>query len=189
MRRRGHGSGPLSRARVVALALLLLTVPEAASPAEIVDLVPVVRGHRIFVSFRIQDAFTEEIEHAVATGLEVRFRYNVELKRDRGIWPDEKVSARRIDVSVTYDNLMKRYSLTREIDGEFDATRMVEDAHGMRHFMTTFESLALFDVSLIEPNEEYYLRVNAVTRDRNLLLFIPWDAGADWKEAHFTYVP
>lgn len=171
------------------LSPLVLSDATYVSAAEIVDLVPVIREHRIYVSYRVEDAFTEEIEHAIATGLEVRFRYNVELKRDRGLWPDQKVASRRIEVSVTYDNLMKRYSLTREIDGEFDATRMVEDAHGMRRFMTTFESLGLFDVDLMQPNEEYYLRVNAVTRDRNVLLFIPWDAGADWKEAHFTYVP
>lgn len=186
MRRRG---GAPSAPSWTGIVLTFLSFPAVASAAEIVDLVPVVRDHRIFVSYRVEDAFTEEIEHAIATGLEVRFRYNVELKRDRGIWIDPTVSVRRIEVAVTYDNLTKRYSLTREIDGEFDATTMVEDARAMRQFMTTFESLGLFDVSLVEPNEEYYLRVNAVTRDRNLLLFIPWDVGADWKEAHFTYVP
>ena len=55
--------------------------------------------------------------------------------------------------------------------------------------MTTIESLLLFDTALMVPNEEYYLRVNGIMKDRNLLLLIPWDSGADWREAHFTYLP
>lgn len=174
---------------LLALSMLPLLTAVRAGAAEVKDLVPIVRGERIFVSFRVEDAFAEEIEHAIATGLEVSFRYNVELKRVRGIWFDRRVAARRIITTVTYDNLTKRYSLTREIDGEIDATDVVSDAEAMRQFMTHFDSLGLFDVSLMEPNEEHYLRVNGVIRDRNLLLLIPWDVGADWKEAHFTYVP
>ncbi|HSF16817.1 MAG TPA: DUF4390 domain-containing protein [Vicinamibacteria bacterium] len=174
---------------VIGLTTLSLLMTSISAPAaEIKDLVPVVRGERIFVSFRLDQAFTEEIEHAIATGLEVSFRYNVQLKRVRGIWFDREVAARQIVTTVAYDNLTKRYSFTREIDGEIDATDVASDAETMRRFMTRFDSLGMFDVSLMEPNGEHYLRVNGVIRERNLLLLIPWDVGAGWKEAHFTYV-
>jgi hypothetical protein len=168
---------------------LALAMESPLSAAEIVDLVPVIRGDGILVSFRVEDAFSDDIVQAIETGLEVSFRYNVELKRVRRVWLDEKAASRRIRTTVAYDNLTKRYSMTREIDGEIDVTKVVDNPEAMRRFMTTVESLMLFDVSSMEKNEEYYLRVNGVMKDRNVLLLIPWDVGADWREAHFTYLP
>jgi hypothetical protein len=175
--------------RVAIAVLLALSTPALSSGARIANLVPVIREDAILVSFRVEDAFNSEMERAIETGLPVTFRYNVELKRVRGVWFDRRVSRRRILTTVVYDNLTQRYSLTREIDGEIDATYVVDDDVAMREFMTNFESVHLFDVSDVRANEEYYLRVNGVMKDRNLLLFIPWDIGADWEEAHFTYLP
>jgi Domain of unknown function (DUF4390) len=170
------------------LALLVRASAAGAEGAAIEDLIPLVRSDGIFVSFRAGGAFSEEVERAIRTGLEVKFRYNVELKRPRGIWPDGEVARRVITTTVSYDNLTKRYKLTREIDGKIDATEVVADAEAMMRFMTTFESLRLFDLSELEPNESYYVRVKGVLRERNLLLLIPWDVGTGWKQARFDYV-
>ena len=166
-----------------------LALSSTISAAEIVELVPVIRSEGILVSFSVENAFDEDIAQAIDSGLEVSFRYNVELKRVRRAWLDKREASRRIQTTVAYDNLTKRYSLTREIDGEIDATELVDNPDAMRRFMTSFESLLLFDVSSMEPNEEYYLRVNGVMRVTNVLLLIPWNVGADWREAHFTYLP
>jgi Domain of unknown function (DUF4390) len=158
------------------------------SGAAVVDLQPVVRGDAIFVGFRVDDAFDEDIEHAISTGLEVTFRYNVELKRMRALWLDPRVARCEIQTTVAYDNLTKRYKLTREVDGKVDATEVVADADAMRRFMTTIDSMRLFGLARLEPNETYYVRVKALLRERNLLLLIPWDVATDWKEATFNYV-
>jgi hypothetical protein len=175
--------------RVWAALILGAVAATAAGAAEIVDLSSLVRGGHVHVSFRVEGAFNEEIERAIETGLQVTFRYNVELKRVRDVWPDALIAERRVSTMVTYDNLTKRYSLTRAIDGEIDQTAVVADAEAMRRFMTSVESLSIFDVSQIEPNEEYDVRVKGVMRDRNLLLFIPWDVSTGWKDTHFTYLP
>ncbi len=168
---------------------LALALSSTISAAEIVKLVPVIRSEGILVSFSVKDAFDEDIAQAIDSGLEVSFRYNIELRRVRRAWLDKKEASRQIQTTVAYDNLTKRYSLTREIDGEIDATELVDNPNAMRRFMTSFASLLLFDVSSMEPNEEYYLRVNGVMRVTNVLLLIPWNVGADWREAHFTYLP
>jgi hypothetical protein len=175
--------------RQTAFLALFAVAAAAAEGAAIEDLVLLVRSDGIFVSFRAGDAFNEDIEHAGRTGLEVNFRYNVELKRPRGIWFDAPVARREISATVAYDNLTKRYKLTREIDGKIDATEVVADAEAMRRFMTTFESLRLLELSELEPNDSYYVRVKGVMRERNLLLLIPWDVSTGWKEARFDYVP
>ncbi len=175
--------------RLALLALALGASAVLAEAAAIEDLVPVVRTDGIFVSFRTASAFSEDIERAIGTGLQVNFRYNVELKRPRGIWLDSEIARREVTATVVFDNLTQRYTLTREIDGVVDATEVVADAEAMRRFMTTFESLRLFDAEALEPNGSYYLRVRGVMRERTLLLLIPWDVGTGWKEARFDYVP
>lgn len=177
------------RTRLVLVAATLLAAARPFEGAVIEDLVPVLRSGGIYASFRAAAAFNDDIEHAIATGLEVAFRYTVELKRERGIWFDSRIARREIRTTVTYDNLTKRYRLTREIDGKIDSTEVVADAESMRRFMTSFEGLRVFELSQLEPNERYYIRVRGVMRERNLLLFIPWDFGTNWEEASFNYVP
>ncbi len=175
------------------LALTLTVVALSGNlPAwgtEIVDLVPVVIGNAIQVSFHLSDAFSEEVERTVASGLPVSFRFTVQLKKVRTPWLNQKIATRTIRTTVTYDNLTERYKLSREIDNEIVATEVLSDPEAMRRFMVTMESLQLFDTSVLEPNGEYYLRVKGVVRDRNLFLFIPWDVGSAWMKAYFTYLP
>jgi hypothetical protein len=178
----------MSRRLGLAAALALLLGPTVQG-ASIEELVPLVRSDGVFVSFRAGDAFSDDIERAIESGLEVSFRYNVDLRRPRGIWPDGQIARRVIAATVSYDNLTKRYKLTREIDGKIDRTEVSADAEAMRRFMTTFESLRLFELSELEPNDSYYVRVKGVMRERNLLLLIPWDVGTGWRQARFDYVP
>jgi Domain of unknown function (DUF4390) len=191
VRREKEGELPVPRRLIRAFiaASLLAGSGAVLGAAEIADLKPMVRANSVLVGFHVSGAFDDEIEHAIATGLEVAFRYNVELKRTRAVWLDSRVAKRELRTTVTYDNLTKRYKLTREVDGKIDATAVVADVDAMRRFMTTFDSLPLFDLSDLEPNEAYYVRVKGVLRERNLLLLIPWDVGTDWKEARFNYVP
>ena len=175
-------------ARVVWGVVALALAPSARA-AEIVELVPVIRESSILVSFRVEDAFDESIAHDIETGLTVSFRYNVQLRQVRRMWWDRVAESREIRTTVTYDNLTQRYSLTRMVDGEIDRTDVVADAAAMRRFMTTFESLALFDVAGMTPNEAYHVRANGVMKEGNLLLLIPWNTGAPWESTHFTYLP
>jgi hypothetical protein len=169
--------------------IVVLTGALPAWGAEIIELVPVHRRDKIYVSFRMIEAFSDEVERAVAAGLPVTFRYTVELKKVRAIWLNKKITTRHIRTTVTYDNLTERYKLSREIDGETDASDMVSDPEAMQRFMLTFDALELFDSSALEPNGEYYVRVKGVVRDRNLFLLIPWDVDSAWKKAFFTYLP
>ena len=90
-------------ARVSWRVALLATAFSASSAgaAEIVELVPVIRENRIFISFRAEGAFDERIAHEIETGLAVTFRYNVQLKQVRRLWFD-RVAAWRSHASHRY---------------------------------------------------------------------------------------
>ncbi len=175
--------------RVFCLAVSFLAAGVPLWGADIVDVISVVRNDRIIVSFQMTDAFSDEVESTIESGLPVSFLFTVQLKRVRTIWLNERVTTRNIRTTVTYDNLTERYMLSREIDGEIQATDVVSDPEAMRRFMVTVESLDLFDTAMLEANGEYYLRLKGVIRDRNLFLFIPWDVGTGWTKKYFTYLP
>jgi hypothetical protein len=175
--------------KVLCWTVLFLALEVPLWGAEIVELRSVVRRDKILVSFQMTDAFSEEVERAVESGLPVSFRFIVQLKKVRTVWLNKKVTTREIRTTVTYDNLTERYKLSLEIDGEIQATDVVSDPEAMRRFMVTIESLELFEPSILEPNGEYYLRVKGVIRDRNLFLFVPWDVGTGWTKRYFTYLP
>ncbi len=176
--------------RRVHLALwfvLLGHLPAAA--AELLDLSLLIKENKIFVTFRMADAFNDDIERTIASGLPVSFRYDVQLKKVRAIWLNQKVDTRRITNTVTYDNITERYTLSRDIDGGIVATDVVAGLNDMMQFMTVIDDLALFEVSSLEPNADYYLRVKGLVKERNLFLFVPWDQDSGWKKTYFTYPP
>ncbi len=176
--------------RRIHLALWFVLVGHLpAAAAELLDLGLLVKEKKIFVTFRMTDAFNDDIERTIASGLPVSFRYDVQLKKVRAIWLNQKVDTRRITNTVTYDNITERYTLSRDIDGGIVATDVVAGLNDMMQFMTVIDDLALFDVSKLEPNADYYLRVKGLVKERNLFLFVPWDQDSGWKKTYFTYLP
>ena len=176
--------------RSVPLALWFVLVSYLpAVGAELVDLGVLIKDKKIFATFRMTDAFNEDIERTIASGLAVSFRYEVQLKKVRSIWINQKVDTRRITNTVTYDNITKRYTLARDIDGAIAATDVVADLNDMVEFMTVVNDVGLFDVSNMEVNSDYYLRVRGVVKERNLFLIVPWDQDSGWEKVYFTYLP
>jgi hypothetical protein len=176
--------------RFTLAALVWLAGPQPrAEAAEIVDLIPLIKNDKVRVSFVMSEAFSEEVERAIASGLPVSFNYTVELKKVRTLWLNQKLTTRSLQTTVSYDNLAQRYKVSLELDGQILLTQVLADPEAMRRFMTRFENLELFSTSLLEPNGEYYLRVKGVIRERNFMFFIPWDVGSGWKKSYFTFIP
>lgn len=185
-------AGALAKAGVrrALLALVILVAgQEPAAAAELTNLSLLIKNDQISVTFRMADAFNEDIGRSIESGLPVSFRYEVQLKKVRTIWFNQKVHTRRITNTVTYDNLTERYTLSRDIDGEIVATAVVADTSEMMRFMTVVDGLDLFDVSLLEPNSDYYLRAKGLVKERNLFLVVPWDQDSGWVKTYFTYLP
>ena len=185
-------AGALAKAgvrRALLALVILVSGQEPATAAELTNLSLLIKNDQISVTFRMADAFNEDIGRSIESGLPVSFRYEVQLKKVRTIWFNQKVHTRRITNTVTYDNLTERYTLSRDIDGEIVATAVVADTSEMMRFMTVVDGLDLFDVSLLEPNSDYYLRAKGLVKERNLFLVVPWDQDSGWVKTHFTYLP
>ena len=178
---------PSSLLRVCCLvALLAWSVTLHA--ADVIRIVPLVRDNQVLGSFALADGYTEDVRAAIHSGLRTTFTYTIELRLDVPVWIDRTIATAVINNTVQYDNLTRRHSVQRTLDGRVEQSRVTEDESVVRQSMTTFERLPLFSTSSLEPNREYYVRVRATARPSNGSLLWPWASGATG-QAKFTFIP
>ena len=163
--------------RRVVLALILTAAIVSVSAAEGVRIVPLVRDDAVLVSFELTDGYTPEVKDAVHSGLKTTFTYTVELRQDVPAWVDRTIATSVITNTVQYDNLTRRATLTRTLDGHVESTETTEDEAVMRLWMTTFQKMPLFKTAELEQNREYYVRVRATARPANGSMLWPWGSG------------
>jgi hypothetical protein len=90
--------------------------------------------------------------------------------------------------TVQFDNLTRRHTVMRTLDGRVEDSVVTEDENVVRGLMTTFNRLPLFRTSRLEPNREYYIRVRAQASPRSGAFLWPWNGGPSGL-AKFTFIP
>lgn len=170
---------------VVALALLVGTVSLAAQDA--LRILPLVRGDRVLVTFELADGFTDDVRAAILSGLKTTFTYTVDLRLDVPVWADRTIASTVVTNSVEYDNLTRRHTIVRMVDGRMDQSQVTDDETTVKQWMTTFRQLPLFRTAVLLPNRDYYVRVSAVARPTNGSILWPWGSGTS-AQAKFTFI-
>ena len=175
--------------RALACAILLLAIQIAVRAAQAIQVTPLVRDGRVYVSFRLSDAFdNEDIRAAMHSGLTITFVYDVELRRAAAVWLDRTIEASTVSADVRYDNLARRYQVTLRADGRLADSRTLDREDRAREWLTSFDRLDLFSSARLEPNAEYYVRVRARTMPRNASFVWPWQGTDVAGLAKFTFL-
>ena len=159
------------------LAVILVGSAVTAIAAEGVRIIPLVRDEAVLVSFELTDGYTPQVKEAVHSGLKTTFTYTVELRQDVPAWVDRTIATSVITNSVQYDNLTRRATLTRTLDGHVESVETTEDEAVISQWMTTFQKMPLFRTADLEQNREYYVRVRATARPTNGSMLWPWGSG------------
>jgi hypothetical protein len=173
---------------VLAVAASFLAAAVPASAQETLRVRPLVRSGQVLVSFSLEQGFTDQVREVVKSGLRTTFTYSVELRLKVPAWVDRTIGTAVVSTTVEYDNLTRRYTVSRTLDGRMEESRVIEDEAIVKQLMTSFERLALFDTKLLEENREYYMLVRAEARPRSGAAFWPW-GGATSGSAKFTFIP
>ena len=177
-----------ARLAVGVLALVALAAGTAgAQTSEGLRVVPLVKDDQVFVSFSLNDGFTDEVRAAIQSGLKTTFTYAAELRLDVPGWVDRTMATSTATSSVEFDNLTRRYALTRSIDGKVVDTRSAEDERAVRLWLTVLQRLPLFSTSVLEANREYYVTVRATARPSNGSILWPFSSGTS-ALAKFTFI-
>ena len=170
--------------RVFVVTVALLTGVQATDAPDI-TVTPIARDGQVVVSFDMVDAFTPDVHDAIQSGLSTTFSYDVELRRAGLI--DRTVASVAISATVRFDNLTRRYQMSRSVDGRIEDARPTEDHNAVRPWMTHFERILLSATAALETNGEYAVRVRAHTRPHNTWFFWPW-SGITLGQAKFTFI-
>ena len=173
---------------VFAVAFVLLGSVARADGQDL-SVMPIARDGQVVVSFELSEGLTEDVRDAIQSGLPTTFSYELELRRSTATWFDRTIAAVTMTATVRFDNLTRRYQMSRTLDGRVEDARPTEDQDAVRRWMTQFEHVPLSTTSALEADGEYYVRVRAHTQPRNTWFFWPW--GRDWVlgRAKFTFIP
>ena len=185
----GHSGGRATKslALLTWVGLTVLSLTATVLAAEQLRIVPLVRDDNVLVTFELADGFTDEVKAAIQSGLKTTFTYTVDLRLEVPAWVDRTIATTVVSNSVQFDNLHRRHTIVRMLDGRVDQQQITEDDAAVRQWMTTFQRLPLFKTSVLQPNREYYVRVSAVARPSNGAFLWPWGSGTSG-QAKFTFI-
>jgi hypothetical protein len=172
--------------KVVTFALFFAVA--SVSAADNLRIVPLVRDGHVLISFQMTDGFTDEVRAAIHSGLKTTFTYTVDLRTSVAVWLDRTIASAVVSTSVQYDNLTRRHTVVRALDGRVEEAVVVETDEEVRELVTKLDRLKLFRTVSLEPNREYYVRVRAEVRPRNASFLWPWGSGRS-AQAKFTFIP
>ena len=167
------------------LAVLLSGIVGRA--AESLRIVPINSDDRLVVSVELNDGYTDEVRQAIASGLRTTFTYDIELRMVVPGWVDRTVATSSVTLSDQYDNLTRRHTLSRVIDGRIDDTAVTEDDAAVRQWLTHLTRIPIVRTTRLDANRDYYVRISAQARPRGGSL-LGW-TNAITGQAKFTFIP
>ena len=177
-----------TRSRWIWIVAAIVVAGTAVHAVESLRIVPIVRDNKVLVSFELADAYTEPIRDAIASGLRTTFTYELELRTVVPlIWLDRTIVTATVAASDQFDNLTRRHTLTRTVDGRVEEVLVTDDATVAERWLTTWTRLPLCDTSKLDSTRDYYVRIKARTRPFSESL-LGWTKSITG-QAKFTFVP
>src|SRR6185295_7392167 len=141
---------PRSLALAAWCGIALFSLGISLKAAEQLRIIPLVRDDKVLVTFELADGFTDEVKAAIHSGLKTTFTYTVELRLEVPAWVDRTIATTVVSNSVEFDNLTRRSSIVRLIDGKVDQKQDTEDENLVRQWMTSFQRLPLFRTQVLQ---------------------------------------
>lgn len=174
--------------RIAASSLAIGLLVTTLNAQDAVRIVPLVRDGQVLVTFELPDGYTDDVRDAIHSGLRTTFTYTVDLRVEVPAWTDRTIQTVTVNSVVKYDNLTRRHTIERTLDGRVQESRVTEDEAVVRQFMTGFQRLPLFRTTRLEANREYYVRVRATARPTSGSMLWPFGTGVTGL-AKFTFIP
>ena len=122
----------------------------------------------------------DKVEIALDNGIQMTFSLLIELRQDRGYWPDATVATVNKSFNVKYHALSEHYvvmDVDNAVEKSFPRLRDAFVNQGQ------FENISLASLGLLLDEEEYYVRAKAFLSSENLPLPLRVKSyfSADWR--------
>jgi len=174
----------LIRQSLLCLALAVAVVA-AVRAEESLRITPFISENHVVVSFELDDAYNDAVREAIASGLRTTFTYELELRTFA--WIDRTIGTTVVSTTDRYDNLTRRHTLTRMVDGRVEGVLVTEDDAVVKTWLTKWNRVTVADTVTLDPARDYYVRVT--TRARPLGGSLLGLTKTITSRARFTFVP
>ena len=168
----------------IVLLLLALSAPIARAQ-ESLRITPFTSGDHVVITFELNDAYTDAVREAIASGLRTTFTYELELRTPG--WIDRTIGTTIVAATDQYDNLNRRHTLTRTVNGRVEDVRVTENEAVVKEWLTKWSRVPVADTSRLDPARDYYVRVT--TRARPLGASLLGLTKTITGQVKFTFVP
>jgi hypothetical protein len=178
----------MNRRRALGMAAAAMLAGGIALHAqETLRITPFVRDNQVLVSFELADAYNESIHDAIASGLKTSFSYDLELRTVVPGWVDRTIARTVVTTTDQYDNLTRRHTLTRTVDGRVEQATVAETEAFAKSWLTSWKDVRVTDTAKLDPTREYYVRITTRARPfgGSLLGLTRSISG----QARFTFIP
>jgi len=142
--------------------VLMLLAAAPARSQESLRITPLTYNNHVVVSFELNDAYNEAVREAIASGLRTTFTYTLELRTPG--WVDRVVGTTVVATTDQYDNLTRRHTLTRTVDGRVENVLVTEDDTVVKTWLTKWSRVPVADTAKLDATRDYYVRVSTRTR-------------------------
>jgi hypothetical protein len=129
-----------------------------------IRITPTVSNDRLLVSLELDGADVAAVREAIASGLRTTFTYELELRTTVPGWIDRTIATTVVAMSDRYDNLTRRHTLSRSVDGRVEDWTVTEDEAIVRAWLTKLSRVPLYDTSRLDPSRDYYVRITSRAR-------------------------
>jgi hypothetical protein len=147
---------------------------------ELRDLACAYQDKNLVVRCRLTGVDGTALRQALESGETVLFDYQVELRRERGIWFDEFVEEFHYQKKLSFDTLTRQYFATSEFDSRRGEAIIMDDPDKAVGWLSSLERWEI-PVLLANKDEKTYIRTRVVLRRRKLLLVIPFETSTSWQ--------
>jgi hypothetical protein len=185
------------RARVVILIVLCwaLGASWALAQSVFIDNVVLTKYQdNLYVYFKLEGAFSREMDEAVKSGIETTFTFYVVLKRHRGgILADPEIAERIIKHTVKYNALLQEYVVTRDEEGA--KPFVTKDFDVAKRIMTQVKFYPLAPLTMLEKGHGYRVEIKCeldkadIPETLRYIFFFSkaWDFSTPWYVEGFSY--
>jgi hypothetical protein len=169
------------------LGLAVIIAASVVHAGETLRVRPISHGDQVLVSFDVVDGYNNDVRDAIASGLKTTFSYQVELRTVARMWLDRVIATAVVSTSDRYDNLTRRHTLFRTVDGRVQDSIVTEDEDVVRRWLTSLDRFELCKTSKLDPNREYYVRISASVLPNHTSVY-GWTS-AIIGQTKFTFIP
>lgn len=175
---------------LILFSALFLPAAALAQVASITDFA--VSVSPLKVSFKVDGAFSRDIEEAVRSGVPASFNFIIKLDKVNRFFPNERVGEWEFRHTVKYNSLRDEYEIALDETG--GQPFKVKDAEEMKRIMASCKEVQVQPAHLV-PGELYRLWVKAELDSIDLpsplgkvLFFLEaFDFETDWLYYDFTH--